>query len=76
LTSVLLAEPAVGTPATCRREAFRKPSAALPLRSNCPTIGHDEAGQKIAGLYWLVATCEAHAINPRMYLKANAEKNA
>lgn len=38
-------------------------------RKNFLFVGHDEAGQNIAGLYSLVATCEAHGINPLEYLK-------
>jgi transposase len=38
-------------------------------RKNFLFIGHDEAGQNIAGLYSLVATCEAHGVNPLEYLK-------
>jgi transposase len=38
-------------------------------RKNFLFVGHDEAGQNIAGLYSLVATCEAHSVNPLAYLK-------
>ena len=38
-------------------------------RKNFLFIGHDEAGQNIAGLYSLVATCETHGVNPLEYLK-------
>jgi len=37
-------------------------------RKNFLFVGHDEAGRNIAGLYSLVATCEAHEINPVEYL--------
>jgi transposase len=32
-------------------------------------VGHEEAGENIAGLYSLVATCEANGINPYEYLR-------
>ena len=31
-------------------------------------VGSDEAGEHLAGLYSLVATCEANGINPQAYL--------
>ena len=31
-------------------------------------MGHDEAGDNLAGLYSLVATCEANGLNPLEYL--------
>jgi len=37
-------------------------------RKNFLFVGHDEAGADIAGLYSLVATCEANGINPEAYL--------
>jgi transposase len=37
-------------------------------RKNYLFIGHDEAGANIAGLYSLVATCEANGVNPEAYL--------
>jgi transposase len=37
-------------------------------RKNFLFVGHDQAGRNIAGLYSLVATCEAHGINPVAYL--------
>lgn len=30
--------------------------------------GHDEAGENLAGLYSLIATCEANGVNPVDYL--------
>ena len=30
---------------------------------------HEEAGENLAGLYFLVATCEANGINPYEYLR-------
>jgi transposase len=30
--------------------------------------GNDEAGRNLAGLYSLVATCEANGVNPTAYL--------
>jgi transposase len=37
-------------------------------RKNFLFVGHDEAGRNLAGLYSLVATCLANAINPEAYL--------
>jgi len=37
-------------------------------RKNYLFVGNDEAGQNIAGLYSLVATCEANDVNPEAYL--------
>jgi transposase len=31
-------------------------------------VGHDEAGENLAGLYSLIATCEANEVNPVDYL--------
>ncbi len=37
-------------------------------RKNFLFVGHEEAGENLAGLYALVATCEANGINPEEYL--------
>ena len=37
-------------------------------RKNFLFVGHDEAGEHLAGLYALVATCEANGVNPQTYL--------
>jgi transposase len=37
-------------------------------RKNYLFVGSDEAGENIAGLYSLVATCEANGVNPETYL--------
>jgi transposase len=37
-------------------------------RKNFLFVGHDEAGENLAGLYSLVATCEANGVNPVNYL--------
>ncbi len=37
-------------------------------RKNFLFVGNDRAGRNIAGLYSIVATCEAHGINPVEYL--------
>ncbi|HWV38440.1 MAG TPA: IS66 family transposase [Vulgatibacter sp.] len=37
-------------------------------RKNFLFVGHDTAGENLAGLYSLVATCEANGINPEEYL--------
>jgi hypothetical protein len=31
-------------------------------------VGHEAAGENLAGLYALVATCEANDVNPEAYL--------
>jgi transposase len=49
-----------------------EPASARPLgrlrRKNYLFVGHDRAGQNIAGLYSLIATCEVNGINPFEYL--------
>jgi transposase len=42
--------------------------AAALGRKNYLRVGHDEAGENLAGLYSLVATCEANGVNPFDYL--------
>jgi len=37
-------------------------------RKNFLFVGHDQAGRNVAGLYSLVATCEANDVNPIEYL--------
>jgi transposase len=37
-------------------------------RKNFLSVGHDEAGENLAGLYSLIATCEANEVNPVDYL--------
>ncbi|HEX8702482.1 MAG TPA: IS66 family transposase, partial [Myxococcaceae bacterium] len=37
-------------------------------RKNFLFVGHQAAGENLAGLYALVATCEANGINPEQYL--------
>jgi transposase len=37
-------------------------------RKNYLFVGNDEAGDNIAGLYSLVATCQANGVNPEAYL--------
>ena len=37
-------------------------------RRNFLFVGHEDAGANIAGLYSLVATCEANGVNPLAYL--------
>jgi transposase len=37
-------------------------------RKNFLFVGHDEAGEHLAGLYSLVATCETNGVNPVDYL--------
>ncbi len=37
-------------------------------RKNFLFVGHDAAGANLAGLYSLVATCEANGVNPQAYL--------
>lgn len=38
-------------------------------RKNFLFVGHEDAGENIAGLYSLVATCEANGVNPLDYLR-------
>src|SRR5882724_5733115 len=38
-------------------------------RKNFLFVGHEDAGDNIAGLYSLVATCEANGVNPIEYLR-------
>ena len=37
-------------------------------RKNILFVGTDEAGENLAGLYSLIATCEVNGINPVAYL--------
>ncbi|MCC7134213.1 MAG: IS66 family transposase [Gemmatimonadales bacterium] len=37
-------------------------------RKNFLFVGHDEGGERLAGLYSLVATCKANGVNPQAYL--------
>ncbi|ATB48422.1 hypothetical protein MYMAC_004049 [Corallococcus macrosporus DSM 14697] len=37
-------------------------------RKNFLFVGHEAAGENLAGIYALVATCEANQINPEAYL--------
>ncbi|MCP3105290.1 IS66 family transposase [Myxococcus sp. K15C18031901] len=37
-------------------------------RKNFLFVGHESAGENLAGLYALVATCEANGVNPEEYL--------
>nr|BDT35627.1 hypothetical protein MFMH1_52960 [Myxococcus sp. MH1] len=37
-------------------------------RKNFLFVGHEAAGENLAGLYALVATCEANGVNPETYL--------
>jgi len=46
-------------------EALRRTALG---RKNFLFVGHDEAGENLAGLYSLVATCEANGVNPLAYL--------
>ncbi|NPC70703.1 IS66 family transposase [Corallococcus exiguus] len=45
--------------------ALRK---AAPGRKNFLFVGHEAAGENLASLYALVATCEANGVNPEEYL--------
>jgi transposase len=38
-------------------------------RKNFLFVGNEDAGDNIAGLYSLVATCEANGVNPIEYLR-------
>jgi transposase len=37
-------------------------------RKNFLFVGHEAAGENLAGLYALVSTCEANGVNPEEYL--------
>ncbi|HEY3233284.1 MAG TPA: IS66 family transposase [Polyangiaceae bacterium] len=50
-----------------RAEAALRPVALG--RKNFLFVGNEDAGENIAGLYSLVATCEANGVNPIEYLK-------
>jgi transposase len=41
---------------------------ALHNRKNFLFVGNDAAGENLAGLYSLIATCEANGVNPVEYL--------
>jgi hypothetical protein len=49
-----------------QRVGARPPVAALG-RKNFLFVSHDEAGENLAGLYSLIATCEANGVNPLDY---------
>ncbi len=38
-------------------------------RKNFLFVGHEDAGDNVAALYTLVATCEAHGVDPFAYLR-------
>jgi transposase len=38
-------------------------------RKNFLFVGHEDAGDNVAALYTIVATCEAHGVNPFEYLR-------
>ena len=38
-------------------------------RKNFMFVGHEEAGQNLAVLYSLMATCEEHGVDPHAYLE-------
>ena len=38
-------------------------------RKNYLFVGNEDAGNNIAGLYSLIATCEANEVNPVAYLR-------
>lgn len=42
--------------------------AAALGRKNWLFVGHDEAGENVAGLFSLVATCDANGVNPAEYI--------
>ncbi len=47
---------------------FLRLCGALHNRKNFLFVGHNEAGENLAGLYSLIATCEANGVNPIDYL--------
>jgi hypothetical protein len=63
------------------KSAFTSPPSSLPTKSqflrlwrarhnrkNFLFVGHEDAGENLAGLYSLVATCEANKVEPISYL--------
>ena len=61
-------------PTLCRVQGAERPAASTEgrgtphERKNFLFVGHDPAGENLAGLYSLVATCEANGVNPIAYL--------
>ena len=51
-----------------RNSQFFLLGACLPRRKNFLFVGGEDAGENVAGLYSLVATCEANEVNPIAYL--------
>jgi transposase len=47
---------------------FTAATASLLGRKNFLFVGTNEAGENLAGLYSLIATCEANGVNPVDYL--------
>jgi transposase len=45
-----------------------RPSRPPDSHANFLFVGSDEAGEHLAGLYSLIATCEANGVNPVAYL--------
>jgi transposase len=58
----------VATPPGAAPSARSAGSAALDRDLRRRFFGTDEAGENLAGLYSLVATCEANGVNPVAYL--------
>jgi hypothetical protein len=58
-----------GVPLNLRTHAHGQGYTDLNLgRKNFLFVGSDEAGENLAGLYSLIATCEANEVNPVAYL--------
>lgn len=62
---VFLTDPRVAVDNNVSERALR--IVAL-LRKNALFVGHDEAGQNLAMLLTIVATCQLHGVEPRRYL--------
>jgi len=62
---VFLTDPKVAVDNNVSERALR--IVAL-LRKNALFVGHDEAGQNLAMLLTIVATCQLHGVEPRRYL--------
>lgn len=62
---VFLEDPRVAVDNNVSERALR--IVAL-LRKNALFVGHDEAGQNLAMLLTIVATCSLHSVEPRRYL--------
>jgi transposase len=63
--TIFLGDPRLPLDNNASERALR---AAALGRKNWLFVGHDEAGENVAGLFSLIATCEANGVNPTEYL--------